>query len=43
MKIYSNQLSSSGTSVSYAYYPQYWLPENKKPGFLKALYQLIAR
>jgi len=43
MKIYSDELSGRGTSVSFAYYPQFWLPENKRPVFVKALYQLIAR
>jgi len=43
MKIYSDELNGRGTSVSFAYYPQFWLPENKRPVFVKALYQLIAR
>lgn len=43
MKIYSDELNGGRTSVSFAYYPQFWLPENKRPVFVKALYQLIAR
>jgi len=43
MKIYSDELNGRRTSVSFAYYPQFWLPENKRPIFVKALYQLIAR
>ncbi|PFX21920.1 Cadherin-like and PC-esterase domain-containing protein 1 [Stylophora pistillata] len=43
MKIYSDELNSGRTSVSFAYYPQFWLRENKRPVFVKALYQLIAR
>lgn len=43
MKIYSDELNGRRTSVSFAYYPQFWLPENKRPVFVKALYQLIAR
>lgn len=43
MKIYSDELNGRRTSVSFAYYPQFWLPKNKRPIFVKALYQLIAR
>ncbi len=43
MKIYSDELNGRRTSVSFAYYPQFWLSENKRPVFVKALYQLIAR
>ncbi|CAH3035947.1 unnamed protein product [Porites lobata] len=43
MKIYSDELNGRRTSVSFAYYPQFWLAENKRPVFVKALYQLIAR
>ncbi|CAH3114472.1 unnamed protein product [Pocillopora meandrina] len=43
MKIYSDELNGGRTSVSFAYYPQFWLRENKRPVFVKALYQLIAR
>lgn len=43
MKIYSDELNGGRTSVSFAYYPQFWLPQNKRPAFVKALYQLVAR
>ncbi|XP_031570866.1 cadherin-like and PC-esterase domain-containing protein 1 isoform X2 [Actinia tenebrosa] len=43
MKVYSSALNDGKTSVSFAYYPQFWLPPDRKPVFLKALQHLMAR
>lgn len=43
MKVYSSALNDGKTSVSFAYYPQFWLPPERKPVFLKALQHLMAR
>ncbi|XP_064488708.1 cadherin-like and PC-esterase domain-containing protein 1 [Ornithodoros turicata] len=42
LRLYSN-LNRGETSVSFAYYPQFWLPTQERPVFDKALYQLIER
>ncbi|KAI0234441.1 Cadherin-like and PC-esterase domain-containing protein 1 [Lamellibrachia satsuma] len=39
-KIYTN-INHDRTSVSFAYYPQFWLPSNQRPVFDKTLYQLM--
>ncbi|XP_072025253.1 LOW QUALITY PROTEIN: cadherin-like and PC-esterase domain-containing protein 1 [Amphiura filiformis] len=40
IKVYSN-LNNNQTSVSFAYYPQFWLPAGERPVFDKALYELL--
>lgn len=42
IKVYTN-LNMDQTSVSFAYYPQFWLPANQRPVFDKALYQLLKK
>ncbi|KAI8483518.1 Cadherin-like and PC-esterase [Branchiostoma belcheri] len=42
IKVYDN-LNNNRTSVSFAYYPQFWLQANHRPVFDKALYQLMRR
>ena len=42
IKIYNN-INHEQTTVSFAYYPQFWLPANQRPVFDKALYQLIKK
>ena len=42
IKIYNN-INHDQTTVSFAYYPQFWLPANQRPVFDKALYQLIKK
>ena len=39
-KTYTN-INQDRTSVSFAYYPQFWLPSNQRPVFDKTLYQLM--
>uniref|UniRef100_T1JPJ4 Cadherin-like beta sandwich domain-containing protein n=1 Tax=Strigamia maritima TaxID=126957 RepID=T1JPJ4_STRMM len=36
-------LNGGKTVISFAYYPQFWLPTNERPVFNKALYQLLER
>ncbi|XP_020899807.1 cadherin-like and PC-esterase domain-containing protein 1 [Exaiptasia diaphana] len=43
MKVYSSALNDDQTSVSFAYFPQFWLPSYRKPDFLKALHHLMAK
>ena len=40
IKTYSN-LNNNQTTVSFAYYPQFWLPAGERPVFDKALNQLL--
>ncbi|KAM9334858.1 cadherin-like and PC-esterase domain-containing protein 1 [Symphorus nematophorus] len=40
--VYRN-LNGGRTSVSYSYYPQFWLDKRQRPTFRQALLQLIAR
>ncbi|XP_071784213.1 cadherin-like and PC-esterase domain-containing protein 1 [Asterias amurensis] len=40
IKVYKN-LNNNQTTVSFAYYPQFWLTASDRPVFDKALYQLI--
>ncbi|XP_035676867.1 cadherin-like and PC-esterase domain-containing protein 1 isoform X2 [Branchiostoma floridae] len=42
IKVYNN-LNNNRTSVSFAYYPQFWLQPDHRPVFDKALYQLMRR
>ncbi|XP_077979695.1 cadherin-like and PC-esterase domain-containing protein 1 [Glandiceps talaboti] len=42
IKVYTN-VNNNQTLVSFAYYPQFWLPANQRPVFDKALYQLLQR
>lgn len=42
IRVYTN-VNKGRTFVSFAYYPQFWLPTNQRPVFDKALYQLIQR
>ncbi len=42
IKVYNN-LNGEQTSMSFVYYPQFWLPANQRPVFDKALYQLIQK
>lgn len=42
IRLYHN-VNNQSTMVSFAYYPQFWLPTNQRPVFDKALYQLIQR
>ncbi|XP_013411217.1 cadherin-like and PC-esterase domain-containing protein 1 [Lingula anatina] len=42
IKVYSN-INNNSTMVSFAYYPQFWLPTARRPVFEKALYQLFKR
>ncbi|XP_075713258.1 cadherin-like and PC-esterase domain-containing protein 1 [Rhinoderma darwinii] len=42
MKLYSN-INSGKTSISYCYYPQFWIDIRKRPTFGEALVQLIER
>ncbi|GAB6029952.1 cadherin-like and PC-esterase domain containing 1 [Chamberlinius hualienensis] len=42
LKVYNN-VNGGRTSVSFAYYPQFWLPTNERPVFEKAFYQLLQR
>lgn len=42
IRLYDN-INNKRTMVSFAYYPQFWLPTNQRPVFDKALYQLIQR
>nr|XP_006821655.1 PREDICTED: cadherin-like and PC-esterase domain-containing protein 1-like [Saccoglossus kowalevskii] len=38
-----NNVNDDKTLVSFAYYPQFWLPSNQRPVFDKALYQLLQK
>ena len=40
IKVYLN-LNEQRTSVSFTYYPQFWLPTSQRPMFDTALYQLL--
>ncbi|CAC5388867.1 unnamed protein product [Mytilus coruscus] len=40
LKFYTS-INNQQTLMSFAYYPQFWLPNNHRPGFDKAVYQLI--
>ncbi|XP_071130783.1 cadherin-like and PC-esterase domain-containing protein 1 [Mytilus edulis] len=40
LKFYTS-VNNQQTLMSFAYYPQFWLPNNHRPGFDKAVYQLI--
>lgn len=40
IKVYNN-INRDRTTVSFAYYPQFWLPTAQRPVFDKALYQLM--
>ncbi|XP_033745982.1 cadherin-like and PC-esterase domain-containing protein 1 [Pecten maximus] len=40
LKIYRN-INHNSTVLSFAYYPQFWLPVDHRPAFDKAVYQLI--
>lgn len=40
LKMYTS-INNKQTTMSFAYYPQFWLPNNHRPGFDKAVYQLI--
>ncbi|XP_038054432.1 cadherin-like and PC-esterase domain-containing protein 1 [Patiria miniata] len=40
IKVYHN-LNANRTTVSFAYYPQFWLAASERPVFDKALYQLV--
>ncbi|OWF35067.1 cadherin-like and PC-esterase domain-containing protein 1 [Mizuhopecten yessoensis] len=40
LKIYRN-VNHNSTVLSFAYYPQFWLPTDHRPAFDKAVYQLI--
>jgi len=42
IKVYSS-LNNEQTTVSFAYYPQFWLPASQRPVFDKALYQLLRK
>ncbi|XP_070558831.1 cadherin-like and PC-esterase domain-containing protein 1 [Ptychodera flava] len=42
IKVYTN-VNNNQTLVSFAYYPQFWLPANQRPVFDKALYQLLRK
>lgn len=42
IRVYDN-LNSGRTSISFAYYPQFWLPTNERPVFDKALFRLLQR
>lgn len=42
IKLYSN-LNNHKTSMSFAYYPQFWLPTDHRPTFDKAFYQLVRK
>lgn len=42
IRVYNN-VNSGRTAVSFAYYPQFWLPTNQRPVFDKALYHLIQK
>ncbi|XP_074645947.1 cadherin-like and PC-esterase domain-containing protein 1 [Tubulanus polymorphus] len=42
IKVY-DYLNDGRTSTSFAYYPQFWLPQDKRPGLEKALQQLVKR
>lgn len=42
LKVYTN-INQKKTSVSFVYYPQFWLPNDQRPVFDKALYQLIKK
>lgn len=42
MLVYRN-LNAERTTVSYSYYPQFWLEKNHRPTFRQALLQLISR
>ncbi|XP_076333149.1 cadherin-like and PC-esterase domain-containing protein 1 isoform X1 [Tachypleus tridentatus] len=42
IRVYNN-LNNGQTTVSFAYYPQFWLPTNQRPVFDKTLYQLLQR
>lgn len=40
--VYRN-LNAGRTTVSYSYYPQFWLEKQRRPTFRQALLQLISR
>ncbi|XP_060069203.1 cadherin-like and PC-esterase domain-containing protein 1 [Ylistrum balloti] len=40
LKIYRN-VNNNSTVLSFAYYPQFWLPTDHRPAFDKAVYQII--
>jgi hypothetical protein len=40
LKLYTG-INENQTTMSFAYYPQFWLPNDHRPGFDKAIYQLI--
>lgn len=40
--VYRN-LNAGRTTVSYSYYPQFWLEKSQRPTFRQALLQLISR
>lgn len=40
--LYDN-INHNPSIFSFAYYPQFWLPTNHRPTFVKTLYQLIKR
>ena len=42
IKVYKN-VNDGLTTVSFAYYPQFWLPANQRPAFEKAFYQMVKR
>lgn len=42
IRVYGN-VNEGRTAVSFAYYPQFWLPTNQRPVFDKALYHLIQK
>ncbi|GFQ98804.1 cadherin-like and PC-esterase domain-containing protein 1 [Trichonephila clavata] len=42
IRVYKN-VNDGRTVVSFAYYPQFWLPTNQRPVFDKALYHLIQK
>lgn len=40
LKLYKS-INSNHTDLSFSYYPQFWLPNNHRPAFDKAIFQLI--
>lgn len=42
IKVYTN-VNSERTTLSFAYYPQFWLPSHQRPVLDKALYQLLMK
>ena len=40
MKLYTN-INQGHTTVSFAYYPQFWLPIDERPAFHQTLLQIL--